>query len=77
MISKYSQEILETVLTELKKNENLDKICINFLDPLIYYSFRKIYPYFLLFLVIHILILILISFIILFLFKNKFRSINF
>lgn len=76
MISKFSQEILDTVLNEFKKTKNLDKICLNFLDPLIYYSFKKIYPYFLLFLLTHLIILILIIFIIYYLFKNKFIPIN-
>ena len=44
-IKEVTTKILEKAILEFKKEENLTKIQVNFLDPLIQYTFGRLYPY--------------------------------
>jgi hypothetical protein len=59
MISKLTSEILEKILEEVKKPENITKVHNNVIDPLISYSFNRLYPYIFVAASIFILILVL------------------
>ncbi len=45
MITKITSEVLEKVIEELRKPENMSKIHIGLVDPLIHYTFNRLYPY--------------------------------
>ena len=44
--------MLEKVIFEIKKEENMTKIQTEVMDPLIHYTYKRIYPYFLITIVI-------------------------
>ena len=75
MISKFASDILDKIIIELKKNENMDKIQINLIDPLIYYSFKRIYPYFvitaIIFILTFILAILILVFLVIFIYKKN------
>ena len=60
MISKITNELLDSLLIECKKEKNIDKLKINILNPIIYYIFWKIYPFFIILFIILLVILIII-----------------
>lgn len=45
MINKITSELLEKIIEEIKKPENMSKIQVSILDPLIHYTFNRLYPY--------------------------------
>ena len=57
MIEKFTSEIIDKIILEIKKKKNLQKINDNIVEPIIYYLLQKIYP-FIIFLVILIVIII-------------------
>lgn len=59
MISKLTTELLDKVIEELKKPENMSKIQIQVIDPLIRYTFDRLYPYIVASSVIFLLIFLL------------------
>ena len=52
-------KILEKAILEFKKEENLTKIQVHFLDPLIQYTFGRVYPYIIITSIIFFLIFVL------------------
>jgi hypothetical protein len=69
MISKFASDMLDKLIIELKKSENMHKIQTNLIDPLIYYSFKRMYPYLLVTAIIFLLTFILALLILIFLIK--------
>ena len=45
MITKLTSEILDKILIEISKEQNMNKIHSKLIDPLIDYSFKRLYPY--------------------------------
>ena len=45
MITKITSELLEKIIEEVKRPENMSKIHIGVVDPLIHYTFNRLYPY--------------------------------
>ena len=45
MITKITSELLEKIIEELKRPENMGKIHVGVIDPLIDYTFNRLYPY--------------------------------
>lgn len=45
MITKITSELLEKIIEEIKKPENMSKIHVGVVDPLIHYTFNRLYPY--------------------------------
>lgn len=70
MISKYISELLDKLIIEFKKPENMHKIHINFIDPLVLYTFKRLYPYLIITASIFILTFILAILILIFLIKS-------
>lgn len=67
LVKELTSKFLEKAIGEIKKEENMQKIQSEIMDPLIYYTYRRIYPYFLITIIIFLLtfILALLIFIIL------------
>jgi hypothetical protein len=67
IVKELTAKLLEKVILEIKKEENMTKIQSDIMDPLIYYTYKRIYPYFLITIIIFLLtfILALLIFIIL------------
>ena len=59
-ISQFTKEILDKILIELNKKETQSKIEQNLIEPLILYSFNRLYPYILLTAIIFILTFLLV-----------------
>ncbi len=59
-ISQFTKEILDKILIELNKKESQTKIQQNLIEPLILYSFNRLYPYILLIAIIFILTFLLV-----------------
>ena len=55
-ISSFVSDILDKLILEVKKKENINKLEKNLIDPLIHYTFNKLYPYLALISIIFILI---------------------
>ena len=70
MLDKITQEILDKVILELNKNDNLFKIKNNIIKPVMYQLYKQIEFYIIIYSILFILLLILII-IILF---NTFRK---
>jgi len=66
MIGKFTNDLIEKVINEFKKNENQEKLKTQIIDPMICYILDKLYPYIFISSIVFILLL-LISLSILFL----------
>ena len=58
MIPKCTSELLEKIIIEIRKPNNMSKIHVNVIDPLIDYTFGKLYPYILVSSIIFVLIFV-------------------
>lgn len=67
LVKELSSKILDKLLIEIKREDNITKIQEELIDPLIQYTYNRIYPYFLITIIIFLLtfILALLIFIIL------------
>ena len=65
-VSAFVSDIIDKIIIEIKNEKNLNKLENNLIDPLIQYTFKRIYPYVALASIIFLLIFIL-SLLILFL----------
>ena len=74
MISKFASEMLDKVLNEIKKEENMNKIHKNLIDPLIYYSFKRVSPYIFILFTIFILTFILAILILVLLIRDLYKN---
>jgi hypothetical protein len=45
VVSNLTKQLLEHALIEIKKDENIKKIKLELVDPIIDYSMGRIYPY--------------------------------
>lgn len=70
MIKDLTNSILEKIIKQLNTPENIKKIQFTLLDPLITYTYNRIYPYFLLIIIIFILTFILVIAILIILLKK-------
>jgi hypothetical protein len=66
IINKLSEDLISNLLIEIRRNNNIEKIQIGLINPLLQYSFTKLYPYILVTSIIFFLIFI-VGIIILFL----------
>jgi len=67
VVTNLTRQIIDNILIEVKKDENMSKIRDNIIDPIIHYSIDRIYPYiiitgalFILTLLVAIIILIIL-----------------
>ena len=73
MISKFVSDLLDRIIIEVKKDKNMDKVKQTIIDPLIYYSFKRMYPYLVITSIIFILTFILALLILLFLIRDQYK----
>ena len=59
IITKLINKCLDTGLDEIKQPENMKKIQKNLVDPMINYTYKRLYPYFLVTTIIFLLTFIL------------------
>ena len=69
-ISKFTKEILDKILEEVSKPKNMSKIEMNIVEPLIMYTYKRLYPYLLMSSVIFILTFLVALLILLLLIKQ-------
>ena len=69
-ISKLATDMLDKTLLELSKEENMTKIEKKLIEPLLYYTFNRLYPYLMMTSVIFILTFLLALLILLLLIKQ-------
>lgn len=69
-ISSITNDILDKILLEFARNDNINKIERNLVEPLIKYTFKRLYPYILISSVISTLTLILALIILLFIIRG-------
>ncbi len=64
-------ELLEKCIIEIKKQENMDKIHTNVLDPLIDYILQRLYPYIMVTCIMFLLMLIFLVLLFIMLFRSS------
>lgn len=69
-ISKFASDMLDKILLEVNKEDNMTKIEKKLIEPLIYYTFNRLYPYLMMTSVIFILTFLLALLILLLLIKQ-------
>lgn len=69
-VSKFTKEILDKIIDQISKPENISKIEMNVVEPLIMYTFKRLYPYLLMSSVIFILTFLVALLILLLLIKQ-------
>ena len=74
IVKELTTKLLEKVILEIKKEENMAKIQSDVMDPLIYYTYKRIYPYFLITIIIFLLTFILALLIFIILVKKILKS---
>jgi len=70
MINELTNTVLEKVIKQINTPENIKKIQLVLLDPLIDYTYNKIYPYCMLIIIIFMLTFILAIIILIILIKK-------
>ena len=71
-LQKFANDILEKILKIVRQEKNMEKIHNKLIDPLISYTYRKIYPYIITLFSLLILIFLIIIIILLFILKLYF-----
>lgn len=69
-ISKFTKEILDKIIEEVSRPKNMTRIEMNVIEPLIMYTFKRLYPYLLMSSVIFILTFLVALLILLLLIKQ-------
>lgn len=72
LTSILTSDFLNKIIKEVRKKENMDKIQGNIIDPLIEYTYNKIYPYILVLFSILVLIFLIIVVILLLILRPRF-----
>ena len=74
LIKKLTNELLDKFIIELKKPENVNKVQVNIVDPVINYTFHKLYPYILVSAIIFFLTFLLALSIFFLIIKNNMKK---
>ena len=75
LVKKLTNKIIEKIIIEINEPENMDKMKKNVIDPLIKYTYRQLYPYFLVTIVSFLLTFILALLIFLILLRQILKKI--
>ena len=59
MINKITKDLFYYIIDEINKNNNIEKIQLNIIQPLLQFTFSKLYPYILVTSIIFFLIFII------------------
>ena len=71
MLSKLTSEVLDKIILELRLPENMTRIQIGVIDPLIHHTFGKLYPYIFVSAIIFLLTFLLAITILLLIIRSK------
>ena len=74
LVKELTSKCIEKIIEEVKKEENMTKVQKEIMDPLIHYTYKRIYPYFLITIVIFLLTFILALLIFVILVKKILKS---
>ena len=69
-VSNITTQIIDNIIIEIKKEENMTKIKETILNPIIHYSMERIYPYILITSVLFVLTLLIAIIILIILIKK-------
>lgn len=45
LIEQITSDLISTLITQLKKKKNMQKVQLEIIDPIVSHAFRKLYPY--------------------------------
>ncbi len=76
VISQIANDCITKFITECKKDENVERIHKNVIDPIIAYTLKKVYPYIIVSSIIFGLTLILAIIILFILLKSSLSKLN-
>lgn len=74
IVNKLINKILDDGIEQIKQPENMKKLQINFVDPMISYTYKRLYPYFLITTIIFILTFVLALLIFMIILKQTLRK---
>ena len=74
LLKQLTNELLEKLIIEIKKDDNRSRLQQHFIDPIIHYTFHKLYPYILISSSIFILTFLLALSIFLLIIKDYLKS---
>jgi uncharacterized membrane protein len=74
MIGELTKGAIEKFTNEIKKEENMDKLKHNVIDPLIQYCYSRLYPYFLCITILFLLIFLMALFIFIILLRQSIKN---
>jgi hypothetical protein len=74
LIKKLTNDLLDKFIIEINKNENITKVQTQIVDPLIEYTFHKLYPYILVSAIIFFLTFLLALSIFFLIIKNNMKK---
>ena len=74
ILKDLTNKFLEKIILEIKRDDNMNKIHSNIIDPLVNYTFKKIHPYITTLFVLLILIFLIIIAILLIIIKTNFYN---
>ena len=77
IIKQLTQKLMNSLIIECKKTENKNKIKKNIIDPLIHYTFARLYPYIITTSIIFFLTFILCIIILVLILKINISNVNF
>ena len=75
IIKKLTNELLDKFIIEISKKDNVDKVQKRVVDPLIKYTYNKLYPYIIVSTIIFFLIFLLALSIFFLIIKNNMKNI--
>lgn len=74
IINKLITKILDDGIEQIKQPENMKKLQINLVDPMISYTYKRLYPYFLITTIIFLLTFVLALLIFMIILKQTLRK---
>ena len=74
IVNKLITKILDDGIEQIKQPENMKKLQINLVDPMISYTYKRLYPYFLITTIIFLLTFVLALLIFMIILKQTLRK---
>ena len=74
IVNKLINKILDDGIEQIKQPENMKKLQVNLVDPMISYTYKRLYPYFLITTIIFLLTFVLALLIFMIILKQTLRK---
>ena len=74
IVNKLITKILDDGIEQIKQPENMRKLQVNLVDPMISYTYKRLYPYFLITTIIFLLTFVLALLIFMIILKQTLRK---